>query len=181
MTIMKTSLTLFLFTLFTAFSAGSEIYKTTDEHGNVVFTDKPPSSGPREEVKLREPTKVPSLAPSQIFTRSVGQPDQTEVKIKYDRFEISSPENDSTVRNSGNFQIKLSVFPNLARDHEVRFWINGKAVSKSQRSLVHSVTDMERGTHQLKAELLDQNGKVLKSATSTVHVQRTIYRPPASN
>ena len=176
---MKTKLPLVLALLFMAFSAGAEIYKTTDKHGNVVFTDKPPSSGPREEVKLEAPTEIPSSAPPRAISWSASQ--SYQAKIIYDQFEISTPENDSTVRNSGDFQITLSVRPKLARGHKVRFWINGKAVTKPQRGLRHSVTNMDRGTHQLKAELLNRAGNVLESATSTVHVRRTIFRLPTSN
>ena len=179
MTIMKTRLINLLTLLFMAFPAGAEIYKTTDKHGNVVFTDRPPISGPREEVILKAPTEIPSLAPRQTTPRIDLIPEMPEVV--YDQFEISSPANDSTVRNSGNFQIKLAIRPDLARTHRVRFLIDGEAVSGPKRSLLHSVTNMDRGTHQLKAELLDQAGNVLESASSTVHVRRTIFRPPSGN
>ena len=174
---MTIRLSLLLSSLLLIVNAHAGIYKTVDQYGNVVYSDTPSDSG--EEVQLKEPTEVPSLAPSSGVTRSISLPEETE--IVYDRFEIVAPKNNETIRNSGNFQIRVALHPNLARKHRVRFVIDGQSVSKPQRSLQHAVSNMDRGSHQLKVELLDQKNKVLKSTSSTVHVRRTIFRPPSSN
>ena len=161
-------------------STQAEIYKTIDQNGNVVFSDQPSGSGSSEKVELKKPTEVPSLTPqNQFIRRAIPQPEAPE--IKYDHFEITAPKNDTTVRNNGDFQIKVTLRPSLALSHKVRFWIDEQPVSSPQRSLQHSVSDVDRGTHQLKVELLDNENRVLDTATSIVHVRRTIYHPPVIN
>lgn len=155
----------------------AEIYKTIDKHGNVVFTDKPSPDQPSEPVTLKPATRL-HLPPS--TSGSVNQPANSTASEEpaYSMFEINSPVHDSTVRNNGNFTIKVDIRPSLAKGHRLRFYIDGQVVTGPQRLLTHNVKNMDRGTHQLKVEILNSSGKVVQKAESTVHVQRTIYRPP---
>ena len=161
--------------LTTLLSAG--IYKTVDKHGNAVFTDKPSTNQPSEPVTLKPTTNLPS-PPNIPSSHSAAEPTR-HGKPGYNVFSISNPANDSTVRNNGSFTIKVSLQPNLDRGHRVRFFIDGQAVAGPQRTLSHKVRNMDRGTHQIRAEVVNHSGKVIQTAESTVHVQRTIYRPPA--
>lgn len=174
---MKT-ITLPLLILMAAFSstATAQIYKTIDKNGNVVFTDIPSRSQPSEKVILRPITELPPQVISAPFSKTPA--DKTAANhFSYDVFTITSPANDSTVRNSGTFTIKVSTKPTLDRTHKVRFSINGKAITGPRRSLNYQVKNLERGTHQITAELLNSSGKVVQSTDSTVHVQRSFVRP----
>ncbi|AMO58458.1 DUF4124 domain-containing protein [Endozoicomonas montiporae] len=174
------TLPLLLLLMIQPFNASGQIYKTVDEHGNTVFTDKPPASRPSEPVILKPATSLPAPDRS-TYNTTPSPPTPVEPEIAtYSAFYIGSPANNSTVRNNGDFTIKISIRPSLARGHKVRFFIDGKLVSGPQRLLSHNVKNMDRGTHQLKAEVLDNSGKVIQKTESTVHVQRTIFRPPAS-
>ncbi|UYM13929.1 DUF4124 domain-containing protein [Endozoicomonas euniceicola] len=159
----------------TLLSAG--IYKTVDKHGNAAFTDKPSTNQPSEPVTLKPTTSLPS-PPNIPYSHSAPEPTK-HGKPGYNVFSISTPANNSTVRNNGNFTIKVSAQPNLNRGHRVRFFIDGQAVAGPQRALSHKVENMNRGTHLIRAEVLNHSGKVIQTTESTVHVQRTIYRPPA--
>ena len=48
-----------LLSLLIAFSASAQVYRTTDENGNVVFTDKPPHSN-SEQITIN-PTNLRCL------------------------------------------------------------------------------------------------------------------------
>ena len=173
-----TILPLLLLLVTQSFSANGQIYKTTDEHGNTVFTDKLPDTRVSEPVILEPPTRLPSPINTTPSDHSSTTPELSE-DITYSVFSISSPGNDSTVRNNGNFAIYLSIQPNLMRGHKVRFFIDGQQISGSQTSLSHQVENMSRGTHLLRAEVLNHSGKVIQKTESTVHVHRAIYRPPS--
>ena len=50
---------LLLSLLLISLAATAQIYKTTDEQGNVVFTDQPPEGVEREEVELQRTNTAP--------------------------------------------------------------------------------------------------------------------------
>ncbi|MCW7555828.1 DUF4124 domain-containing protein [Endozoicomonas gorgoniicola] len=171
------TLPLFLMLITASFNASTQIYKSIDKHGNAVFTDKPSTNQPSEPVTLKPTTSLPS-PPNIPSSHSAAEPTR-HGKPGYNVFSISNPANDSTVRNNGSFTIKVSLQPNLNRGHRVRFFIDGQAVAGPQRTLSHQVENMNRGTHLIRAEVVNHSGKVIQTTESTVHVQRTIYRPPA--
>lgn len=162
-----------------SFNASTQIYKSIDKHGNAVFTDKPSTTRPSEPVTLEPITSLPAPANTPSPGFSAPEPAEQQDKPGYSVFSISSPANDSTVRDNGNFTITVSVQPNLARGHRVRFFINGQAVAGPQRALSHKVENINRGTHQIRVEVVSHSGKVIRTAENTVHVQRAIFRPPA--
>ena len=171
------TLPLFLILITASFNASTQIYKSIDKHGNAVFTDKPSTTRPSEPVTLKPVTSLPS--PPNLSSSNHSAPESKEHdKPGYNVFSVSTPANNSTVRNNGNFTIKVSVQPNLIKGHRVRFFIDGQAVAGPQRALSHKVENMNRGTHLIRAEVLNHSGKVIQTTESTVHVQRTIYRPP---
>ena len=177
------TLPLFLILITASFNASTQIYKSIDKHGNAVFTDKPSTSRSSEPVTLKPVTILPLpnsfSSPDEPHPRQSAPKSTEHDKPGYNIFSISTPANKSTVRNNGSFTIKVRVQPNLNRGHRVRFFIDGQAVAGPQRTLSHKVENMNRGTHLIRAEILNHSGKVIQTAESTVHVQRTIYRPPA--
>lgn len=161
-----------------SFNASTQIYKSIDKHGNAVFTDKPATTRPSEPVTLKPITSLP--APANNPSPGFSVPESAEQdKTGYSVFSISNPANNVTVRDNGNFTITISIQPNLIRGHRVRFFIDDQAVAGPQRALSHKVENMNRGTHQIRVEVVSHSGKVIQAAKNTVHVQRTIFRPPA--
>ena len=157
----------------------AEIYKTFDEQGNVVYTDTPSESRPSEKVKLRPITPLPkpvyNYAPNSSSSPSASQ--SKTGAFKYQSLKISSPANDSTVRNQGNFQVKVAVVPKLQKNHKLRLLVNGEVLAGPQKSPVFSVKNMFRGSHQLQVEIIDNKRKAVKTASSTINVHRPIFKP----
>ena len=171
------TLSWFLVWLLLSSLVNAQIYKTVDEHGNVVFTDKPSRSQPSEPVHLKPVTTLPPPPLSSPHSGSAFYEHNTSARQTYTDFSIISPINDSTIRNNGHFTIRLSVQPTLANTHQVRFLIDGVVVAGPQKALSHSVENMHRGTHHIQVDLVDSANTIIKSSQSTVHVQRTIYKP----
>lgn len=151
------------------------IYRTTDKHGNVIFSDDPQRGG--EEVHLAPLTVVPAKAPRPAPPPArPGQP-----FMPYDTFAISAPANDQAipVGQDGNVQVHLNIQPALREDHRVRLLVDGQISQTAMHATAFMLSNLNRGSHQLQAELLDASGKVRhRTEARMIHVQRASINLP---
>ncbi|WP_163835981.1 DUF4124 domain-containing protein [Spartinivicinus ruber] len=147
----------------------AEIYKTTDKDGKVVFTDKPEGK-PAESVELKKGNTIslPSAKPS----TSHRSGDSEQGGANYREFTIKQPDQDATIRGSGNFSVLASISPNLRPGDSVQLYLDGKPYGNKQRGLLFNLNNIDRGTHSIVVKVLNSDGRVLKSASVTVHIHR---------
>lgn len=162
-------------TISLAIPAQAEIYKTVDEHGNTVFTDSPANRETSEVVELSTPT---TFEPVTYSAPPTNQTKQDKTEFTYKSLKINTPAHNSTVRNSGNFSVTVKVAPTLASDHKIVLKLDGTMMGKPQRSLSFQLENVDRGTHALSVEIINSKGKMIKQASNTIHVHRTIFKPP---
>jgi hypothetical protein len=161
--------------------AGTTIYKTVDENGNVVFTDTPPrADGSSETITLSSPN---SFDPAETATEGsnrqlwIVDPDAEEEAPGelYGALTITSPEADETVReNAGNVTVTVKLEPpNLQPGHRIRLLLDGSPTGGTNTTGLFALTNVDRGTHSLKAEVVDEAGKLIYAGpSSTFHLQR---------
>ncbi len=163
--------------ILTSSNTFAAMYKQVDEEGNVNYTDKPPYSGaiPLDTPELTSipPTKVPKKKPKKNQTEINSQ----ETKVtKYKSLRVEAPANDETIRdNNGNFSVSIAIEPALdvSQGHYIRVLIDGKALPEKMKSTSISLTNIDRGSHKIKAVVRNKKGKVLRqSKTITVHLKR---------
>ncbi len=158
--------------LLSCLSVQAQIYKTVDADGNVVFTDSPGVNQQAETVDI----KVPNTIDATPVTPYQPAP-AAEEEAGYQSLSIS-PAHDSTVRsNTGDFAVSISVNPPLQPGHSVQLYLDGQRQNGSGTR--YQFTNIDRGSHQLRATVVDGNGKVLIEQTNPVHVQRTTAPRPA--
>lgn len=147
------------------FTLQAEIYKSTDADGNVSFSDAPSATTESEPVEIQTPNTIaPTSAPA-LTPQGEIKPD-----FRYTSLSIS-PANDSTIRsNNGNFSVTLTLTPALKTGHSLHFYFDGKKQAGSGTS--YQFNNVDRGAHNLRAEVVDGDGKVLIQQSSTVHLQR---------
>ncbi len=162
---------LILFSLLAFFvcCVGSEtVYKTVDDDGNIIFTDKPSKNS--EEVKLQELQTIDN--PNPIPVRSTPKPRQAnedEGSI-YKSFFVANPANDSGIRsNNGSVSISISLEPSLRTGHKITILMDGKEVGSGTSV---SLQNVDRGTHNISASVVDESGKKLISTSSTFSLLR---------
>jgi hypothetical protein len=162
--VMRLILSTFL-VLFVCCLSAETVYKTVDEDGNVIFTDKP--SEKAEEIKIQELDTITNPNPSR-YKPSSKHPEDTS--SKYESLVVTSPENGSGFRNNeGNVSISLSIEPSLRSGHKIIILMDGKEVGFSSSV---SIQNVERGTHSISAKVVDRNGKTLISTLSTFSLLR---------
>jgi hypothetical protein len=88
--------------------------------------------------------------------------------------DITSPENDSPLRsNDGSINIQVKITPEKKSTQKLQLFLDGKALGNPQISSTIRAANIDRGTHQIQVQLLDESGKVLaRTQIVTLHLQR---------
>ncbi len=146
-----------------------EVYKSVDEDGNIIFTDRPTTNS--KEIKLKElkttETVKPSVSSSSRKSRGENNEDHS-----YEKIVVSNPENGSSVRsNSGNITISVLVKPSLRSGHKILITMDGKELSKGTGTSI-SLTNIDRGSHTVGASVIDSSSKPIISGSSTFTILR---------
>ncbi len=146
------------------------VYKTVDENGNIIFTDKPSKNA--EEIKLQKLQTIKNPNPA----KHTPSPKQAKDKGPiYKKFLIANPENESGLRsNNGDVTISVTLEPPLRGGHRIIITLDGEEVSNGPVTSV-SLQDVDRGTHSISASVVDGKAKNMISTSSNF----TLLRQPA--
>lgn len=168
-------------------ASAETVYRHVDEQGNVSYSDRPQRG---EAVTLSPLTVVPAppQAPSSSASNGVSNAQRSgsiqsaaSPFLPYTTFRIASPKQEQTLPTgyAGNVQVELSIEPELRDDHQVRLLVDGQISQSALHSTAFMVIGLERGEHQLVAELLDADGQVRhRSEPVTLFVQRASVNLP---
>lgn len=142
------------------------VYKTVDENGNVIFTDKP--SEEAEKVKIQDlENTIDNPNPAKY---KPSAPKSDAVSFSYESLTVTSPENGAGIRsNNGSVSISLSIEPNIRPGHKVIIMMDGKQVGTG---FAVSLQNVDRGTHTITAKVVDGEGKSLISTSSSFSLLR---------
>ena len=160
---------LFMMMLFAVSLYAETVYKTVDEDGNIIFTDKP--SATSEEIELQElqTIKNPNPAQYQPLPKKSPEPDLSKL---YKSLLITNPADGSGLRdNAGNVSISVSLQPSLRPGHSLVITLDDKEIAKGS-SLSVSLSNVDRGTHSIGASVIDSSGKQLISTSSSFSLLR---------
>lgn len=172
---MRSLLVCLLLTL--ALPASAQIYKYIDANGNTVFTNQPPRGVEADEVKLPPANTVNISLPEQ--PAPLDDDRQTESSSPYRSLSIGGIPDDEALRaNNGTFTVTVQLDPPLFQGHRVRFLLDGIPQAPASRSTSLQLNNVDRGTHRLEVEVLD-NEQVVQQALKTFTVQRIHTSSPA--
>ncbi|MDX1433894.1 MAG: DUF4124 domain-containing protein [Gammaproteobacteria bacterium] len=149
-----------------------KIVKYTLKNGDVIYSDTPPPEAVSGEDVTVEPLQTFSAPAAPRLEGATSGRDEPE-EAGYEEFKVTSPENDSTIRdNGGNVRVSLSLSPGLQSGHSIEIFMDGQAIgSGSSTSL--TLTDVDRGTHTVRATVKDAEGKeVVRSNSVIFHLRR---------
>jgi hypothetical protein len=149
----------------------AEVYRSVDENGNVVYTDKP--SPDAEKIKIDKVQTIPA-GPDNFKYTPPEKPDLGN----YTKLEIASPENNHVFTgNIGEVNVSVTIKPALRESDSFVFYMDGKKQGDSS-SPSFQMTNLDRGTHTVKVDVVNQDGKSLKSSSA---VSFTVKRTSALN
>lgn len=148
--------------------AQTEVYKSRDAQGNVIFSDKSSASG--EAVKLPPTNTLPEVAAP---TRPPTTPATTGAAAVGYTLAIVTPVADQTVFSAtGSLEVSVSVAPALQPGHSLRLLLDGTPAGIPQQGAI-TLEGVGQGTHTLEVQVLDASGELVQSSgTISVHLQR---------
>jgi hypothetical protein len=156
-------------------SADMKIYHWLDNEGNVHFSDTAVPGTEEIQVKNNNllPTDRENFENPDSIVNDLFFNGEDENIITY-QATITSPEDDKPLRsNSGTIDIHIATEPEKENTHKLQLYLDGKKLGSPQISPTMRALNIDRGTHQVQVELLDESGKVLaKTQVVTVHLQR---------
>lgn len=151
-------------------AAQGTVYRSIDEAGNVRYSDRPSVDAEALKLKVQPGYKAAELPE---FTPQDAASSADQDSFTYHDFTISQPQQDSAFWDgAGNVQIALLVDPPLQPDHRIRLLLDEEVVGEIQ-TLTASLTNIDRGTHTLLAEIVDSDHQIIaKTPTTTFHLHR---------
>ena len=163
-------LTLSLISLLLSATVGADVYKWKDRYGKTQYGDKPP-----EGAKL-EPFKAPPITVIQNYGQQWQSSGQQAPSTrgtqprpsagKYTSLSIVAPKGGQAIRaNDGDVTLMLSIQPKLQKGHSIVVFLDGKQVSNGTSRAVN-LTALDRGLHQVHAEIRDAYKTTLMSSPS---------------
>jgi len=171
-------------------TAQAAVYRSVDENGNVIFTDRPLPGVPAQEIPQTSPRPAAKPVPPAAKgtgPKAVPAPPAAKaeplVPIKYTDVTIRAPTNDETVgHNDGRVSVDFSVVPPLRVDvgHKVMALVDGIPLGNPSGASPLVLENLDRGSHTLVLAVIDAKGAIIGSSKAiTFHVQRiSVLRPP---
>jgi hypothetical protein len=156
-----------------AVTAAAEIFKTIDEHGNVVFSDIPPPPSQTSEPVTVNPVNTFNMPVPEVAAPP-AEADVPEEVAQYDRLTILAPSNEETVReNAGNVTVAVALTPPLRAGDQLVLYMDGNRSPVRAQGTSFRLENVNRGTHTIGVRVLDDAGRVAAEAeTSIFHLQR---------
>lgn len=159
--------------VFFAESTAAEIYRTTDEQGNVVFTDKPPAgANTTERVELPPTNITPATTIRPRPETESGEPDTDAPAYSVS---IVSPANETSFpMGPGNFSVSAKVQPSPGKDEALQLYIDDIPWGDPQQGTSWALTNIFRGEHDLTVAIVDAKGEHLASSAP---IRVFVHRP----
>ncbi|MEK6748439.1 MAG: DUF4124 domain-containing protein [Pseudomonadota bacterium] len=159
-----------------ALNAESAVYRGRDKDGNIIYSDRP-FEGAKEwdppAASRYSPPEMPKTTASKDATAPAAAP--TETHTNYAAIKIVQPKNDENINeNSGNLAVTVDISPGLLKEHRLVAVIDGVRQPVLWNTTSMAVTGVDRGTHKLLIEAVDQQGKKIfgKSPAIVFHMHR---------
>lgn len=181
-----------------AFAAEKDIYKTIDDDGTTLFTDKPSNSttviAPTEPNVLVAPQSAPLSIPqpTPISILDTQTDDDYEDNEQDGNFEaadprpltvtsvkITSPANEQTIINpQGPILIGIETGPEdgMPEGYTSELILNGEVVTSAEGTLL-ALPAPHRGTHIIEAIVVNSKGVIQASSQAVrIHVKKSFVR-----
>ena len=158
-----------------SFAGDTTVYKRTMPDGSVSYSDQ--ADNRAEKINVQPIPTVPAL---KVETPIDSKPEEA-LKPPYDLVRFTNPAHDSAFwSGNGSVNVQLEIKPALKSSHRIVFSMDGQNVATTQATAI-TMPLVDRGTHTLRADIVDAQGTRITSASSTFTIHRPVVRPPSIN
>ncbi len=163
--------------LLSPLAVSQEIYRWVDKNGVVHYSDQPGPGAERVTItgtvaRQPEPEETPALYQSDRRQQPAASPSVRSISI-------SSPAMDEAFFGTdANVPVAIALDGELQPGQEIALFLDGRRVSTN--GLSTTLTNVRRGSHFLRAAVLDESGNpVVTSQQIAFHVQQaSVASPP---
>ncbi len=147
----------------------AQVYTYIDAQGNRVYTDKPHANATVVDVGPSNSMSATPVLPAPARKLAKKRPIS-----HYEMLRILIPEPDATIQDpAGNLIVTVTSDPPLMANHGYRVLMDGNVVAGPAVSPVFQLKNIDRGTHQLAAEIIDSHETVIeRTPAQPFHMQR---------
>lgn len=146
------------------------VYKVINPDGSISYSDQAQSNAVKLDV-----APVPTIPAYKPITDKLAPSSDSNKSTPYESFTILNPANGTTFHSgSGNISVSTKLEPSLKPEDQIRFLLDDSEVKVSSASSIQ-LNNIDRGTHSITAQVIDQSSNTLISTTN----QFTIHRPIA--
>jgi len=147
--------------------ASAKVYVWRNEVGVLVFSDSPMPGA--EEIDITETNIIESSINTSVLDIK-PKPIDNNYQIA-----ITQPENEATIRdNTGSVYISGRVKPVFKHGLKIQLYLDGQPYESTQTHSTFALRDIDRGEHQIKMSILDDQGKVIATSSPvTFYMHRT--------
>jgi len=150
------------------------VYRTTDEQGNVVFTDAPPADGaaaePVDVQRTNTTAPPPKPPPSSQAEGTKSKPETLTYTVT-----ITQPANETSIpMGPGNFSVSVRVSPTLKKYESLQLFMNGEPRGLAQADMIWDLTNVFRGQQDITVGVINTDGETVAMSPP---VRVFVHRP----
>lgn len=161
-----------------------QIYKTTDAQGNTLYTDQPAEKNPDSNILTINQTNVyQGSTPSSDEPPASAYVPRNASPTRYQNITIIAPADDEAIRdNAGYVTIHISTQPilDVGNSHTIDVLLDGKQAGTIDGNTLR-LSNIDRGTHQLDARIVNGSGEVLLQSSPTRFHMLRAHRNSSTN
>lgn len=140
----------------------ADIYKWTDNNGNVHFSDQPRDGAKKIEIPDAQTYEQKKETSAQQHSLDQQNEETKSDKSQYQSIAILKPQKEDTVRdNEGIVEVLINVEPTLKEGDQLVVLLDGKPIGEPQTALNFNLKDIDRGAHTLDVQVVDANMQVI--------------------
>jgi hypothetical protein len=155
----------------------ADIYQQTDVDGNVTYSDVNTGQNADISSTIKNTNTVSSPKPSTPQPATTSATAEAVAVPPVDKphtiFEIESPKNEETLYNQPTISVEIKIEPTLQEGETIQLLLDGKPMGPAQPTTHFALTYVDRGTHQLSAQLFKKNQMIKQTGTITIYVHKT--------
>jgi len=159
--------------------ASAQVYKWVDKDGVVHYTDKPPTPNAK-------PVDLPKLQRMDTLEEGPGTPSKPMGRDETSKagpalptVTIVQPKPDETLWGTNRtIPVRTTLSQALPPGYSLMYLLDGSANGMAATTATSTVfSDVDRGSHLVTVQIVDQSGKVLSSAGPVmVHLKQPIAK-----
>lgn len=175
------------------------VYVNKSPNGGIEYSDTPTANASKMDIPavnsisttstpITDTVTTPTDASTTQVTASEATnnrlPDTAAISknVPYKLFEIESPKDQETIQNQNVLAVVLKVDPPIQSGDNIQVYLDGKPVGVASASVYHELGVVDRGTHTMYAEIINnQKEAVKRTSTITIFVHRnSVLTNPAN-